>query len=175
MNKMARVKIEINSPLSQTELTNRLGNAGRKQEDMQSLENYIKALKAGCDGATVEELVGTGTSGVLATGTLTASAITAQSVTVNGVTFTGGTDYVIALQTVTIIAAAVAALINASTDSRLLAVTATSALGVVTVSAKYPGAIGNVYTLAATGAMAASGANLSGGVDATRVIYSLNY
>jgi phage tail sheath gpL-like len=171
---MARILLQIDSPLSEAQLQDRLQQNGLKQEAMRDLLNYMRGLAAGTEAAVVEELVGLGAGGALASGTLTIAGNAAQSVTVNGVAFVGGTAYVIAAQTATQIAAAIAALINASTDSRLLAVTASSAAGVVTVQAKYPGAVGNLFTLAATGDAAASGANLAGGADAARVIYKFN-
>jgi phage tail sheath gpL-like len=63
------------------------------------------------------------------------------------------------------LAAAVVANPNALVNQH---VTATSNLGVVTITAKNPGVTGSAITLAATGTGAtASGARLTGGTDAT--------
>lgn len=169
---MSRIRLLIDTNLSQVQLENKMKEpSGRPQEGLQEIMNFMRGLKAGTESASMQVLLGNGT-GTPASGTLTISANTAQSVTINGKLLTGGTDYVIAAQSVTQIAAAIAVVVNASTDSRLSALSATSALGVVTLTARAPGAIGNVQSLAATGAAAASGALLTGGVDAAIVTYS---
>jgi hypothetical protein len=112
-------------------------------------------------------VIGVG-DGVAASATVTVASNSAQSVTINGKALVGGTDYVIATLTATQIGDNIVAAIAASVDSRLMAVKAVNVAGVVTISAQQPGSIGNVYTLAATGAASASGAVLSGGTDATQ-------
>lgn len=167
-----RLRLWIDSPLTQTELGNRVSDTSR-YVNQEKVIDYLRGLMAGTEAASVDMLVGVG-SGTAASGTLTISANTAQSVTINGKTLTGGTDYVIATLSVTQIAANIVAAIAASTDSRLKAVSATSALGVVTVTAREPGAIGNIQTLAATGAGAAGAATLAGGVDAAITKFNFN-
>lgn len=101
----------------------------------------------------------------LATGTLTiASGSGTVGGTINGVgvTVTWGTSD-------TATAAALATAINASGNALVANhVTATSAAGVVTLSAKKKGAAGNAITLAASGTgVTASGARLTGGTEST--------
>lgn len=113
---------------------------------------------------------------VRATGTFTfATVIATNTILINGVTFTcvasgaganqfnvGGTD--------TLTAAAAAAAINASVTALVSGyVTATSALGVVTVQAVFYGLSGNQCTISSpNGTITASGARLTAGAtDAT--------
>jgi uncharacterized protein YbjT (DUF2867 family) len=109
--------------------------------------------------------------GEFATGEATVASSGAQSLTINGKALTGGTDYDIANLSVTEIAENIVAVVNASTDSRLQVVKASNVAGVVTIDARQPGVIGNLYTLAATGAVSVSGANLASGSDATQFIF----
>lgn len=104
-----------------------------------------------------------GAGGVAASGTITfSSASGTTSQTINGVTGfsqTTGDD--------TARAAALAAAITASTDPLISGVlTASAALGVVTITAVHKGTTGNAITLAVTGTgVARSGATLSGGTN----------
>jgi phage tail sheath gpL-like len=63
-------------------------------------------------------------------------------------------------------ATALAAAINASANALVSLVTASSAAGVVTLTADHAGLPGNAYTLAASGTgVTASGARLTGGAS----------
>ena len=119
------------------------------------------------------------TTAVKASGTYTlTSAIATDVVTINGTAFTcvssgatGNQFNVGADDTET--AANLAASINASSDLTGI-VTATSALGVVTVSAAIPSKMGNAITIASSDAtIVASGARLTGGTSgaSTRTVY----
>lgn len=102
---------------------------------------------------------------VAATGTLTLSS---ASGTVGGI-INGVTVTVTASGGDTATAAALAAAINASANALVSgSVIATSALGVVTLTARQAGPSGNAITLAATGTgVTASGARLTGGASTT--------
>jgi hypothetical protein len=107
---------------------------------------------AGVATATAE---GTAATGFTFTRTITGSAPTSAQYNV------GLTD--------TATAANLAAAINANATTSLY-VTAASATNVCTVSAIYPGALGNLVTTTATGGVAAGGATLTGGTNATAAL-----
>lgn len=120
-------------------------------------------------------------NGTKATGTVTlASVQAADTVTINGVVFTAVSGAPAANQfdisgTDTTSAASLALAIN-STASALVNqnVTATSALGVVTISSQFYSTGGNINTLASSngGRLAVSGARLTGGTTDTPATYS---
>jgi hypothetical protein len=97
----------------------------------------------------------TGATGFTFTRTITGSAPTSAQYNV------GLTD--------TATAANLAAAINANATTSLY-VSATSAAAVCTVSANYPGALGNIVTTTASGGVAAGGATLTGGTNATAAV-----
>lgn len=171
---MAYGTIKITTDGTDAQLTQSMNTTtSDKRQTLTNIENWLRALKSGAASATIQVTAGL-QAGTAASGTLTIASNSAQSVTINGVLFTGGSDYVISAQTVTVIAASIAALINASTSGYLSPVVATSALGVVTVTAKHPALVSNLFTLAATGAASASGANLTGGTDPTQEVFTFN-
>lgn len=109
-----------------------------------------------------------------ASGTVTcATVIATNTVTIGGVTFTAVTGAAGANQfdrsggTDTLVAAALAAAINASVTAGVAGcVTATSSGAVVTITAAQPGKIGNAITLASSGStVAVSGARLANGAE----------
>lgn len=114
--------------------------------------------------------------GVQASGTITFSSIAAaDTVTINGVIFTGtngtpsGNQFKTGV-TDTASATSLAAAINASTTGNIAStVTATSALGVTTVTMAESGLIGNLGTLAISAHGSVSGANMAGGTNGTLV------
>lgn len=134
-----------------------------------ALEAFFRGLGAGAPTLTSALVPNTialrcDVSPVAATGTwTTASGTGAQTLVINGVSIgiTWATSD-------TVSAALMAAAVNASTNALVLGlVTATSALGVVTVSA-VPGAMANAITTTATGTGASAGqARLAGGTDGT--------
>lgn len=141
--------------------------SGAPYKTVNNVINYLAGVVSGCRLGNVS--LACRASAVAATGTATiAGAIAADTftVTINGVAV-GPTVYVTSN---TATAAAVAAAINASVNTLVSGhVTATSALGVVTVTAKNPGVSGNAVTLSAsktgTGTITASGARLTGGTE----------
>ncbi len=104
-----------------------------------------------------------------------------NTVTINGVVFTGTTAAPVSNQTFqigasdTITAANLVRLINGTTGNSFGlppakvagVVTATSAAGVVTLTATEPGAITNLYSLAISANGSVGGANFTGGTDGT--------
>lgn len=150
---------------------------------IQALINFLVGLASGAEQGTLSVYVG-GTAAVAASATATFSTIVATNkVTINAVDFecvnsgaTGNQFNKGADDT----AAAVncAAAINASTTTRVAGyVVATSALGVVTITALQKGIVGNSITLAKTGApvtVTGSGFLASGaGDNVARVTYSV--
>lgn len=150
------------------------------REQAQLLAGFFRDLASGADGASID-LQTASAAPVAASGTITLASCATDTVTIGGVTFTGsgspsgdtqfetdGND--------TADAAALAAKINAHpTLSKV--VSATSALGVVTVTCLVKGVIGNFITLSETGTtITVSGATLSGGTggaQGTATTYSL--
>lgn len=128
------------------------------------LSNWVEAFAGGRLRGSITLSRDNGDA-VAASGTVTLSSASGTvGASINGVSITvsaSGGD--------TATAAALASAINASSNALVAPyVSATSALGVVTITAKTPGAAGNVITLAASGTGAlASGARLTGGTDAT--------
>ena len=170
-----RIKLLIDSVHSQTELQSRieLSDGNGKNVTAQQIINLIKGLENGDEAASMDVTLGAG-DGVASTGTVTIASSGAQSVTINGKTLTGGTDYVVASLSAADVAANIVKAISASGDSRLRAIKATSALGVVTIKAQDPGLVGNMYTTTATGAASAGQATLGSGAEATVHKYKFN-
>jgi hypothetical protein len=164
-----RINIAIDSVHSQVGLENRV-DQGDKYNVVAGVINLLRALESGSDEGSMNVSIGDG-DGEFAEGDLTIASSGAQSVTINGKALAGGTDYDIANLSVTEIAENIVAVVNASTDSRLQAVKASNVAGVVTIKARIPGSIGNVYTTTATGAASAEGAVLSGGTNATQFVF----
>lgn len=118
-----------------------------------------------------------------ATGTLTlASVVATNSFVINGVTFTAvasgatGNQFNVGVSD-TATAANAAAAVNASASALVsgnAGVIATSALGVVTLTAKTAGVTGNAITLAGGTNITASGARLTGGSDGTTTTVDLS-
>lgn len=142
-----------------------------------ALSNYFAAMAGGWKKATVE----LGRSAASATGTITFSGVGAadDTVLINGVTFTAkasgatGNEWNVGASA-TLSAAALAAAINASATALVSGhVTASAASGVVTITAKDPGVLGNAITIAegvdGSSHMAVSGARLTGGTEGTEV------
>ncbi len=115
--------------------------------------------------------------GVAAVNAVTFSSVVAtDTVTINGVIYTGSDTSSTNIQfrtggTDTTAAASLAAVINGSNGTPPAkingVVTATSALGVVTLTAIEPGAIGNLYTLAISAHGSVTAATFASGADGT--------
>lgn len=138
-------------------------------EAIRDIVNHLQALASGNEKGTVYAQSGTANP-VAASGTLTlVSAVATDAITIGATTLTASStpanenQWEIDGASDTLDAVSLAAAINAhSTLSQI--VTATSALGVVTVTAKQRGVVGNAINLSSADAtITASGANLSGG------------
>lgn len=136
-----------------------------KQPLLQQLARTLMGFAGGVANLTSTSL---SHGAVEATGTITiATGPGAVGGTINGTLVT-----VVYATSDTATAAALAVAINAAADIVSKHVVATSALGVVTLTAKYPGHAGNAITLAASGTgTTVSGARLTGGA-ATLVEHS---
>ena len=136
----------------------------QKRENLLAIARQLRAVASGHKPVIYN--IDVRDAAVLATGTVTLSGGSGTiTATINGVAIaitwaTSDTNS----------ASLLAAAINASTNALVQnIVTATSAAGVVTISAVVPGVVGNCVTLAASGTGAtASGARLTGGTE-TRV------
>lgn len=130
------------------------------------LVNFIKRVVSGMGSATVQTKI----NAVKATGTITLSShVATDTVTVNGITFTcvasgaTGNQYNVgADDTATAVALAAALNANTTLDGMIVA---TSALGVVTVTALQPGELGNAVTLAISAHGSVSAARMAGGTN----------
>lgn len=130
------------------------------------LRDYMKKCTSGAHPAVVQTKVGM----AKATGTITLSAhVATDTVTVNGITFTcvasgaTGNQYNVGADD-TATAVALAAVLNANTTLDGMVV-ATSALGVVTLTALVPGELGNAITLAISAHGSVSAARMAGGTN----------
>lgn len=182
---MANLKVKISSEIPTTTLIRDYERStSSKYPTCQAIADLISSILAGGIAqpivyVTVEE------SEVKATGTITLSNTGAANDTlvINGVTFTAVASGATGNQwnvggTATLSAAAIAAAFNASATALVnTQITATSALGVVTISAVNRGYAGNAVTIAkgvdAGTVMTVSGARLTGGVpDSSAKTYS---
>lgn len=130
------------------------------------LKDFFKRVTSGMRPAIVHTKVNCSK----ATGTITLSShVATNTVTVNGITFTAvasgatGNQYNIGASD-TETAASLASAINANTTLDGMVV-ATSALGVVTLTAVLPGELGNAVTLAISANGSVSAARMSGGTN----------
>lgn len=149
-----------------------IGTRNRK-DALLIIRDYVNGLLGGNKRANSLRVFADGTDNVYASGTVTISGGSGSiTATINGVgtSVSWGTSD-------TATATALAAAINAATNDLVeFHVSATSAAGVVTITAKAPGQWGNAITLAASGTGAtASGARLTGGAgcDVSAVTISL--
>lgn len=138
---------------------------------MNNIVDYMTGLIGGNQAATVSVTVGR----LFSAGTLTFSSVVATNTfSVNGVTFTAiasgatGNQFNVGVSD-TLTAANAAAAVNASVTALIPGyVTASSALGVLTITASQSGTMGNAITIASgSGTIVASGARLTGGSNGT--------
>jgi phage tail sheath gpL-like len=151
------------------------------KEWAKKFENLFKGIQSGIYPASIEQITDD-TALVRASGTCTVASIQADdTITINGTTITGkaspsgetefdsdGSD--------TVVAAAIAACINAHSSFTGL-VTATSSAAVVTVSAFVKGNIGNCITLASSNGsrLAVSAARLASGAGMAEAPVSYSF
>lgn len=135
---------------------------GNGKTNVNKVINFLAALNSGSiSGLTVDVLANSSGTPTKASGTITmATSSGTVGATINGVAIT-----VTWATSDTNSAALLAAAINASSNALVSGyVTATSAAGVVTITATQKSAWGNAITLAASGTnVTASGARLTGG------------
>jgi hypothetical protein len=167
------------------DITERLhSRSGSHPNDVvNGLANYMNGLAGGQYQGSVD--VSVNRSGAArASGTITFSGTGAanDTILINGVTFTAKSSGATGDQwnvgaSATLSAAALAAAINASASALVSGhVTASSALGVVTITSKSYSVAGNAVTIAegvdGSSHMAVSGARLTGGTNPTANLFS---
>ncbi len=136
---------------------------------IERIASYLSAIAGGAFSGSIK----CATGAVSATGTVTFSSIVAtDTVTIGATVFTGsdtstGTSQFRTGGTDTTAATSLAAVINLNTTTNKL-VTATSSLGVVTITCQVPGLLGNFFPIAisAHGSVSGSGKLTSGAEDA---------
>lgn len=171
-NKQTSITITHANEAQQTIVDKLLKQASKPREQFAALRNFFHAIAGGDRLAKVVVQVNSGDA-VAAHGTITFSSFTgADTFTIGSETFTcensgasgnnqfnkGGTD--------TLSAAAAVLKINAHPNLSQT-VTATSLAGVITVTSKVPGLIGNYINIAISAHGSVSAAVLASGVDAT--------
>jgi hypothetical protein len=172
---MPSFTLQINHDGGNKELTE--SSSTDKFNYIKKLNNFFKSVDAGLTPAVIEQVT-SATALVRASGTLTVASINANDTCViNGTTLTAkaspsGTSEFLSAGTDTVVAAAVAACINANTSFTGL-VTATSSGAIVTVSAVQSGVMGNMCTLVGTATrFAASVSRLAGGTGNNGAVVS---
>jgi hypothetical protein len=147
---------------------------GQNKENLKRVLNELNGIQAGKLPGKID-LSASATDAVAATGTFTlVSAIATDAVTIGKTTFTftstptsntaTAVDVEVDGASDTLDAAALAAAINANTLGVAPYVYATSALGVVTLTSRVPGVIGNLINISSADAtITASAAYLAGG------------
>lgn len=151
-------------------------DVGSPQESIVSIANYMERLALGCSlgGASVNMQVAE-SGGAAATGTITLSSFVAtNTLTVGTQTFTSsatpsGNNQFLSTGGDTVVAAAATVKINAH-PSLLGTATATSALGVITITASKKTTMGNNIDLAISANGSVSGAKLTAGTEPTSFI-----
>jgi phage tail sheath gpL-like len=162
---MGSVSVIITTNKDTTQYT----KSGQEKSVLRRVANLLRGLDAGKMIGNVK-LTASSYSATAATGTITlVSAVATNAVTFAGVTFTFTstptleTDVEVDGASDTADAAALAAAFNAHATIKNI-VYATSALGVVTLTCRLPGVIGNYLALSKSGApITVSGAYLTGG------------
>jgi phage tail sheath gpL-like len=166
---MSSLQIVVNAEETQAKLIQDLVmDTTKTREAALALSQYFRNVASGSSTAVVDVHTGSAAP-VAASGTFTLVSVPADdTVVIGGVTLTAKASPAGEAQwsqagSDTVDAASLATVINAhSTLSQV--VTATSAAGVVTVTAKVKGVVGNVITISETGSsITASGTALTGG------------
>lgn len=177
--KQTTITITHGSETQQTIVDKVLKPLTKVREELVALRNFFHAAAGGDRSCKATVQVNAGDA-VASSGTLTFSGFTAtDTFAVGSETFTGsatptGNNQVLSTGTDTQDAAAIAVKINAH-PNLLYTCTATSALGVVTITAKTPGLAGNYITLTAGTHSTRSAATLAAGTDATSYSASNTY
>lgn len=171
---MSITKIVVTTPDSAAMVLDQL-NPQSGASTLDSVSNIVRYFGGLADGAFYFSSIVENVGEIQATGllTMTGAATAAQTLTIANITFTAETSGATGNQynlssTVAIQAANIAAAVNGSTNLKGL-VTATSALGVVTLTSVWGGAIGNTIELAAGNTSNMTATAFSGGSDGTHV------
>jgi len=156
-NFMPTLSVVINTPKDPTEFT----KSAQPNGNLNRIENLIRGFKLGSQLGSVSVYAATANP-VAATGTITlATVVATNTVTIGQTVFTftasPSSNTATAVDVLvtggdTVAAAALAAAINANTLGAGAYIVATSAIGVVTISCRIPGTIGNNIALAKSGA-----------------------
>lgn len=172
---MSITKIVVTTPDSAAMVLDQL-NPQNGASALDSVSNIVRYFGGIADGAFYFSSIVENVGEVQATGllTMTGAATAAQTLTIANVTFTAETSGATGNQynlssTVGIQAANIAAAVNGSTNLKGL-VTATSALGVVTLTSAWGGAIGNTIELSVGNTSNMTATAFSGGSDGTHVV-----
>ncbi len=177
---MSILNLALTSARPDTYLTDTFETPGGNQAIAQRVLQFVNALATGSESAVAAGsppsiAISVQGNAVRASGTLTLSSVIAPNTfAINGVTFTarasgaGANEFNVGLND-TATAVNAAAAINASVTGLIAGyVTATSALGVVTVKSAFYGLSGNQVTLTGSANIVASVTRLAGGLaDAT--------
>ncbi len=163
------ITIVVSTPLTVAQSARYVSTAGDPRNGMRSLENLFEKLKCGIEKASVTVQT-SGSPPVAAAQTLTltyASIANNDTCVVAGVTLTCVTGTPAGPQfkkqtDATVTAANLAALINSLATVNIY-VRATSALGVVTITANQVGKVGNFITLVGSTGIVAGAATFAGG------------
>ena len=175
--------ITITHDESTATMQDRLYSSAGPKVTAQKLENFCMGLMGGSRNAKLDIQVNGGDA-VAATGTITithANVSNNDTVTIGGVTFTAKTSGATGDQfnigaDATADAAALVVAINASSNTANK-FTATSALGVVTITSAIKGVIGNCIGLSTSDAtaFAVSATTLTSGAEPTANAYKFGY
>lgn len=172
---MSITKIVVNTPDSAAMVLDQL-NPQSGASTLDSISNIVRYFGGLADGAFYFSSIVENVGEVQATGllTMTGAATAAQTLSVANVTFTAETSGATGNQynlssNVTIQAANIAAAINASPNLTNI-VTATSALGVVTITSAVGGIVGNALQLSAGNTSNMTATAFSGGSNGTHVV-----
>jgi len=165
---MSTITFTVKSEESQAVLQDRHQRSGSDSEMAIAAMHLFSDLSSGTRRASVDIQTGSADP-VAASGTLTlSSAIASDAITIGSETFTfsaspANENEALITGGDTVAAAALAAAITAHSVAGQI-VTASAASGVVTITAKQKGVVGNFINLSsADGTITASGANLAGG------------
>jgi hypothetical protein len=152
----SKIRLDISVPVSSATVNGWLHLVpGLRPESIQRIGSYIHGISCVLSGR-----INVVTGAVQAAGTITFTGrpTADQTLTVSGITLTakdsganGTTEFDTSASSVSVTAANLAATINANTTLNKIVV-ATSALGVVTVTVRAPGLVGN-YLIALTESM----------------------
>lgn len=180
---MAKLILEIETDDNATQMVAKLSkDTTARHEVIHEVINLLEGISGGALNAAMN--VKLGAVAATRTGTFTDEPTAADTLTINGVAFTARASGAVANEFNIVTggtaaadaagnAAALAAAINASTTAGILDVVyASSALGVLTITSKQAGKVGNGIVLAESmGNFTLAGTALTGGTQSTNKTY----